>query len=30
MDNFNGQAISFSAGATRIVYSDASNTGYGG
>ena len=30
VDNFNGQSIWFSAGATRIVYSDASSTGYGG
>lgn len=30
VDTFNGQSIWFSAGITRIVYSDASSTGYGG
>ena len=28
--SFNGQSIWFSAGSTRVVYSDASSTGYGG
>ena len=30
IDYINGQSISFSAGATRVVFSDASSTGYGG
>ena len=30
IDQFNGQSILFSAGVTRVVYSDASSTGYGG
>ena len=30
IDYFNGQSIWFSAGATRVVFSDASSTGYGG
>ena len=30
IDQFNGQSIVFSAGVTRVVYSDASSTGYGG
>ena len=30
IDRYNSQSIWFSAGATRIVYSDASSTGYGG
>ena len=30
IDIFNGRSIYFSAGATRVVFSDASSTGYGG
>ena len=30
IDFFNGQPIWFSAGTTRVVFSDASSTGYGG
>ena len=30
IDFFNGQPIWFSVGTTRVVFSDASSTGYGG